>query len=154
MGNQLYGRTNMKLKTIAKHFKMRRLPLLFTLFSALATAATNYTLPVVIGFSPANVTTINTTALSLATTVDSSASSLALKQLSGTNTVGAYCTGSCTTFSNWTQTTTTVYGMALVLASAGGEFSRASPTMIPTIASIPLPKFGGAVSGGAQEASK
>jgi len=65
------------------------------------------------------------------TGASSTTCSTQLKPLSGLSTVGAYCTGTCTTYSNWTQTTTTVYGMAMILASAGGEF-----TPIPVSAPI------------------
>jgi hypothetical protein len=56
-----------------------------------------------------------------------------LKPLGGVTSVGAYCTGTCTTYSNWTQSTTTMYGIALLLASAS---ANAEFTPIPVSAPV------------------
>ena len=54
-------------------------------------------------------------------TVDNSSASLALTPFNGTLR-NVHCTGTCTTWSNWTQTDTSQPGMALVL-SYGNEFT-------------------------------
>lgn len=63
-------------------------------------------------------------------TVDSAAASLALKQFGGSSMQGAYCTGTCGTYSNWTLNSTSIYGFQLLLDSVG-EF-----TPIPVSAPI------------------
>lgn len=65
----------------------------------------------------------------VAATVNSDTNSLALLPFGGATTKGVYCTGTCTTFSNWSAVTNTIYGFSLILDPAG-EFT-APPNSSP-----------------------